>query len=396
MKTAILKGGKKIVIRKKVPEHLTGNIIGKIVSSFYYIPEDTLISELIDDFLIDDTIPAVGVIDMSGYTKGIICRIELFDMIGKQFGRDLYSNKKVKDIVTSPEIFHYRTDLFTIAEKLSGALNAYKNNYYLLTDRNNNFAGIFSSNDLRIHLSDLMQKDMGLAKEVQANIVKDLFELHNEKISILGSSKMAGEVGGDYYAVKEIKKNQWLLCVCDVSGKGMSAAMVATLLEGTFMFYDFEKGLLNYIMTLNSYMCCYQKKERFVTGTFIMFNENDGTVELFDMGHSYTYLLRKGSFLKPQKNTGSIPLGVSEDIKPASVKFKFKKNDLLIIFTDGIEDQRNPRGEHYDISRVLKNIKKKNNDDLINIQASLFNDVIQFKENQAQLDDMTLLLLRYH
>ncbi len=205
---------------------------------------------------------------------------------------------------------------------------------------------------------------------------------------------MASEVGGDFYTIKKIDGNRWLLCICDISGKGMSAAMVATLLGGTIIFYDFTAGLRNFLETLNTYINKFLNNERFITGTFIIYDEKDSSVELFDMGHSYTYILRNGKCVKPKSDDKSIPLGITEIINPVPVKFKLKKGDVMVIITDGIEEQINPRGERYGIKRVLNSIAGGMNEKLDSMKHVLFEDIKTFKENQAQSDDMTMILLR--
>jgi sigma-B regulation protein RsbU (phosphoserine phosphatase) len=383
------------VLRAMTPEHITGNIIGKIASSHYYVTDDAQVSDLADDLLFDDSIMAVGVVEKeTGHARGIIRRDDLFDMLGKKFGRELYSYKSISEVIIEPQKFHYRSSIVLVTEAIGRHLNNLKTDYYLLVDRNNRFTGIFSSKDLLKYLSDLMQADMFLAKTIQQQIVKEMLYNRYGGCEIVAASRMAQGVGGDFYSVTEQEDNKILLAVCDVSGKGMSAAMISMLLGGTMMYYDFKKGVRDYIKKLNSYIHEYLQNERYITAAFLVYDPKTGVTELFDFGHSYTYLLRGKKFKKIHYAEESIPLGVSNSIEPRSLKFKLKPDDLLVIITDGFEDQKNHRGKVYGMDNMLKSLIKNSGKGLKDICQDVYNEVDTFRENQAQIDDMTLLLLK--
>lgn len=384
----------KEVLKYYKPENIHGQVIGKLVHNYYFVYDYVKISDLVDELINHENINAVGVVNNDREIIGIINRKELFDKMSKSFGRDLYKNKELKSFIKKTMIFNFKKNIFSIANILSDDLNNQKNHYYLLENDSNKFVGIFSSKDLLIYLSEMTQKDIQLAKKLQECIVKEEKVITNNNCEIVGASRMAKGVGGDFYYMHEYSKGQWLLSICDVSGKGISAALLSGIISGMTSIYDFKNGIKNFIIKLNEYIYNSFETEKFVTGIFLDYNEKTGKVSFFDVGHSYSFIFREKRLFRLVSDKSVLPFGIISEIKPEEVSFILKKDDLLILTTDGIEDQLNANGKQYGIKRVLSLLKKNSINNIKEIKNKLFKDLLNFRTSQTQNDDITLIILK--
>ena len=386
---------RKSVLQVYEPGSIHDNVIGKIASSYFYVHCDTMIHDLADALIKNASISAVGIVDDDNKALGVIPRKDLFSILGKPFGRDLNKNRTVMSLLGFARMYHYRKNIFAVAEDLSSYLRNLKTVYFLLTDEDDRFAGIFSSRDLLIFLSDITQRDIQLAKQLQSCIVAEEQVIDSDGLIILGASKMARGLGGDFYYIKRYAEHKWIICLCDVSGKGVSAALMSVTMGGMKSIYNFAGGLRDYIEKLNRYIFMTFGGQLFVTGMFLDLDERTGKGVLYNFGHSYFFIHRGKRLRELKSQTGNFPIGIQNDIKPMGIGLQLYAGDLIIMMTDGFEEQINAQGERYGAKRVLRMLNENIGHGVKEIKDSLYRDVQQFRKNQTQHDDMSLLLLQY-
>lgn len=385
-------------LKLKKPIIPLGESISRICSSFYYINKNSTIEELSIDLDKMENVFTIGVVDDDYNIEGIVVRRELFDKLGKNFGRDIYKRKSVSEVTKKVKIFNSNKNIFGIAEELKNEL--YQSNilYYALEDDQKEFYGVFSTKDLLMYLSEITQNDINLAKNLQMNIVKDEDYIETANFSAIGASRMAKGVGGDFYTIKKIGEYKWIMAICDVCGKGISASLISAIVGGMFEAYDFNKGLKDFIFYLNKYIYHTFKLEKYLTGLFIEFNEENGKINIFDMGHcmgkSNLFLVRDNKYGILETKNYNLAIGLIEDVTANNDSYTLNKNDLLALITDGVTDQRNTRDEEYGIKNFIRVVIKNSQSDLKKIKDSFFEDIRIFKGTSHQQDDITFILLR--
>ncbi len=384
------------ILHEASSSNLHGEIIAKIISSRMFAYSDVLVDDLADTLLSMENVFALGVVNREGKVTGFISRKELFDTLSKPFGRDLYKNKTLDYIVQHTVSYNYNRNILSVSEEISSSFHDQNIRYYLLVDDRNFFVGIFSSQDMLIYLSDMTQKDIQLAKRLQNGIVKERDVYETSRFDMIGSTHMAKGVGGDFYAVKRYDNNRWVLSLCDVSGKGVSASLVSVIIGGMADIYDFKRGVPHYIKTLNDFIRRSFSMEKFITGIFADLDDNTGEIVIYDVGHSYSFIYRKKKMIRLKSKNDVMPMGIVPDLDPRGSRFTLKPGDLLILMTDGFEEQKNPEGDEYGQKRFFRIIQKNAHRDLMDIRNNLYEDVERFRGNHPQQDDMTLIMMRYH
>lgn len=388
-----IRGKKVIKVIPRVPQ--ASERIYSLSSSLCYVDESVPVLSLAED-LGDDTIPAVGVVDASGRVKGIVERTEFFNLLSRPFGRDVMQKQIVKDVTVAVKIFHWEENIFIVSSELQNEIGINENRYFLLTTDDRRFAGIFSSRDMLLYLSNMTMKDLHLARRIQTRIVKEYFRYSNTLFDVVGSSIMARGVGGDFYGVREYAPGQWVILLCDVSGKGMAASLITTMLSGMMTTYDFFRGLGPFITGLNSTLVESFEFERFITGVFLLFDGNTGTITGCDMGHSYKYLFRSPTMRDFRDTASNYPVGITENLpEPETFSITLEEGDILFLLTDGILEQEGPDGKEYPFSRISAILKRYGQGKLETIKIKLLEDFHRYRQNRPLHDDTTFLILRY-
>jgi serine phosphatase RsbU (regulator of sigma subunit) len=135
--------------------------------------------------------------------------------------------------------------------------------------------------------------------------------------------------------------------------------------------------------------------QKFVTGVFVDIDQSTGELTLFDMGHSYIYLIKKEKFYKLKTTSSNLPLGVSADPEITGDKLKLDAGDFLILITDGIIEQVNSSGVEFGEKRFSDLIKKQISAGIQAIADKLFTELFNYRGSQPQHDDITITILEY-
>lgn len=378
-----------------VPERVHGEIIGKIASSFHCIDMNSKIEDIAQQLQERDSIKVIGVVNDFGEPVGAIVREDLTGTLSKPFGRELYLNKSAISVARDVPRFNFNRNILSVSEEISGSLDIELKSYYLLIDDDLKFAGAFCSDDLLMYLSEMTQRDIAMATRLQSFIVKEEDERVTQRCIMLASSKMARGVGGDYYSIRNFAEGRHLLALCDVSGKGMSASLLSVLLDGMLNIYDLNNGIEGFIKHINSYILHTFKYEKYVTGIFLDIDENNGSASIIDMGHSYCYMFRNEKFIQLKSKYAGLPIGIDGECEPRKNMFQLKKDDLVMLFSDGIEEQKNPKGEEFGLRRLGTIIRENRGIPLRHIKDRILEAIKTFRGNQTQLDDISMVFLHY-
>lgn len=372
-----------------------GETIAKLVNNRWYVGAGANLLELADDLTTFPDIQAVGVVDEDDKVLGVIVRRDLFNLLGRPFGRDVMRRELASRVAQSTQSFYHDTNIFSVSESLSKVDHSGEVQFFPLKTGTGEFVGTFSSQDLLIYLSRITQNDIALARSIQSRIVKEFSYHEDEHLEFAGSSTMAKGVGGDFYAEALIQENRWMHCLCDVSGKGMAASLVTTALWGSLRTFDYRRGIGSLIKTLNQVFISTFELEKYVTGIFADINAATGTLLLADMGHGFSFLLRNKQLLKMKAGASNMPIGVVHDLRPEISRYQLEPGDLLLFVTDGIIEQTNEIGEEFGLGRIKQFLMESTSKSLKTQRIELMERFHSFRKQTPLHDDVTFLMIRY-
>ncbi len=190
------------------------------------------------------------------------------------------------------------------------------------------------------------------------------------------------EVGGDYFDVIELPANRTLFALADVSGKGISAALLAANIQALVRsMASVESTPVTLANQINKHLSRYTPSDRFATAVFILLSRDSGELTYVNAGHNAPIVFSYG-ITTLLEATGP-PLGLFLDARYGSLTAVLSPDSTLLIFTDGLTDSM--QGEHPE--NLLRDAFAENAERTMANLKSLVNP----KFNQ---DDITILLVK--
>ncbi len=209
-----------------------------------------------------------------------------------------------------------------------------------------------------------------------------------------GSSTPSTQVGGDYYDVHKTSEDAWITVVADVSGKGVSSALLASLLQGTFLMASGDITHIGpRISRLNEFLLDRTRGEKYAT-VFYSLLDSEGTLTYLNAGHCAPFLLSRDGRLRMLQTT-SMPVGMLEDAEFDVVEIKMDPGDKLVIYSDGLTEAEDPNGCFFDTERLRECLRENATLDASGLHAAILARVERFTEGGAMRDDITTVVLEY-
>jgi phosphoserine phosphatase RsbU/P len=209
-----------------------------------------------------------------------------------------------------------------------------------------------------------------------------------------GSSVPSTQVGGDYFDVREISSDRWAVVVADVSGKGVSSALLASLLQGTFFMASGDSSHIESTMSrLNEFLLERTRGEKYAT-IFYCILESSGLLSYSNAGHPAPFLVNPDGRLR-KLHTSGMPVGMVEGAPFQMVQTQLAPGDKVVIYSDGLTEAEDADGGFFDTERLRLCLRDNATRDAAGLHAALLSAVDRFTEGGVIQDDITALVLEY-
>jgi serine phosphatase RsbU (regulator of sigma subunit) len=237
-----------------------------------------------------------------------------------------------------------------------------------------------------------LEEELNIARTIQQDLLPA--DLPSDGwFRAAGSSVTSRQVGGDYFDVRRIGADTFACAIADVSGKGVSAALLAALLQGAFLFASEGTTEIGDLMArMNRFLIERAKGEKYAT-LFYCTVGRDGQLCWSNAGHPKPILVR-GSELVPLETTG-LPLGMLEAAAYDMKKIHLVAGDKIVLYSDGLSEAENAGGEFFDRKGFGETLRANSSLGCAELQAKLVEAVQDFSEGTELSDDITTLVLEY-
>ncbi|MCM8780945.1 MAG: CHASE2 domain-containing protein [Candidatus Omnitrophica bacterium] len=242
----------------------------------------------------------------------------------------------------------------------------------------------------------LLEKELEIARQIQESfLLKQIKELKGINIAL--SFEPAKFVAGDFYDVLNLDNGRQAVFIADVAGKGISAALIMAQAISLLRIFSFQyKDGVQVLSQLNKEFCG-RFEGRFITGLYITIDtQNNNKVYVASAGHGplLFYKKQQHSLLEPKLLSG-LPLGLMEDTEYQQIELIPESGDKILIFTDGLSEARNRKGEEFGLDRIKK-ILLENADSSGKIISERFREAVKkFSLGCTQHDDITLIVISF-
>jgi sigma-B regulation protein RsbU (phosphoserine phosphatase) len=202
------------------------------------------------------------------------------------------------------------------------------------------------------------------------------------------------EVGGDYLDYFDVDGGRFGFALGDVAGKGISAALLASMIKGILSAQSFiDRPLPMIISNLNRNLAKRGTGNRFVTFFFGMLDE-EGNCNYVNAGHNPPLLVHRDGSMN-ELTEGGMVLGLFAEARYEADTIKLQPDDHLVLFTDGVLEALNSKGEEFGKERLCTLLHAKAGATAPEILSCLQNAVLSFSANAPQHDDISMMILGF-
>jgi phosphoserine phosphatase RsbU/P len=237
-----------------------------------------------------------------------------------------------------------------------------------------------------------LEQELSIARNIQQALIPH--GLHDfPYLAVTGVHHPCTEVGGDYFDVIPVSEDRIAVLIADVSGKGLGAALVTTMLQGALSGLSTGADPVQVSSQINRLLCRHSEVGRYATMVLGVLGR-DGMFEYIKAGHPSPLLLRQGK-VSELYTEGSFPVGLISEAEFTSARVQLEPEDTLILFSDGVTEAENPNHELFEVSGLCKALEGRQDTPVEALQQSILESVRSFSKGASQSDDITLLVVRY-
>ncbi len=240
--------------------------------------------------------------------------------------------------------------------------------------------------------SERFQREMELAVEVQ-NMLIPLKAYKDTSVEVSARYIPHQNIGGDYFDFIRLNDNEFLWCIADVSGKGISAALLMANFQASLHAWAaVEENLTTIIERLNKIVINNTKGERFITLFLAKYNQKTNKLNYINAGHNATVLYLNDNAVTLK--LGTTMIGVFDELPFINQgEIDVEPGSLIVNYTDGLMDHEHQGAKNWGEESLIEFIKIHGNLSPDNFNHLLM-DHIDLVIKGKPIDDVTLLTLR--
>jgi sigma-B regulation protein RsbU (phosphoserine phosphatase) len=239
----------------------------------------------------------------------------------------------------------------------------------------------------------LMQEEMKLAYKIQMDLLpKEAPSFAGYDIA--GVSIPAKTVGGDYFDFINVNDHTLALCLGDVSGKGMPAALLMANLQATLRGQVLvDPSPAECLKRSNALIFRSTDDDKFATLFYGVLDRDTHRLAYANAGHNYPLLLKPGG--EPARlDLGGLMLGCLEEFSYAERALEFAEGDTLLVYSDGITESLDANEEEFGEGKLVALLRSGGADTAARLVERVVAAVRAYAGELSQMDDMTLLVIR--
>lgn len=243
------------------------------------------------------------------------------------------------------------------------------------------------------------KEELKIAKMVQKSLLPQKLE-KDKDFEITAFSESADDVGGDYYDTLRISETEVALIIADVSGKGTTAAFHMSQMKG--IFHSLAQGERNpheFMSKANRALIFCLERGSFISSAYFVVNTETKVVHYSRAGHCpvlyYTAAENRTEFLKDKGAALGMLKSPSYSKMIESRCIDYKPNDVIVLYTDGITEARNDKGDEFGQERLEEALQEVAGKSSLEIQEYIIRKLYDFTGTTNINDDYTTMIIKF-
>ncbi|MBP7866990.1 MAG: SpoIIE family protein phosphatase [Acidobacteria bacterium] len=240
-----------------------------------------------------------------------------------------------------------------------------------------------------------LQRELEIARDVQERLFPQVLP-PMARLAYTGACRPAGGVGGDYFDFVFLGEGRLGLALGDVSGKGISAALLMAGLQGMLRVSAPLRGdaVERLLGELNAALAESTSGERFATFFYAVWDDGGRSLRYVNAGHNPPFRLRAGGGEPEFLEAGGTLLGAFPDAAFERGELRLGAGDLLVLYSDGVTEALDPAGEEYGVDRLVEAFRRRDGLPVEQAVREVLDEVSAFAAGAPPRDDMTLVAAR--
>jgi putative ABC transport system permease protein len=240
-----------------------------------------------------------------------------------------------------------------------------------------------------------LRRDLALAGEVQRRLLPPE-PPHSRAVTLAAFTLPARTVGGDYYDFLDLGKERIGIAVADVSGKGIAAALLMSVVQASLRVISAERSmsLSQLAARMNGFLYQSTGANKYATFFYAQLEEGGRRLRYVNAGHNPPYLLRteNGHTQVMELAAGGTVLGLFPDVEHEEAVIEMRSGDLLVAFTDGVPEALNTGGEEFGEERLKELLRNAAGTSAGDVSSRLENGMREWIGLAEQHDDLTFVV----
>jgi len=255
----------------------------------------------------------------------------------------------------------------------------------------------------RVVEQETLRRDIALASDVQRRLLPEA-PPRSEFADFAASSVAARRIGGDYYDFVELRDREIGIALADVSGKGVAAALIMSVVQASLRIISSEGGIAppRLIARMNEFVYRSTPGSKYATFFYAQLDERRRQLRYVNAGHNAPYLLRAGRHSTTdsalpeieQLSVGGTVVGMFPDMVYEEATVELYPGDVLLSFTDGVPEAHNAEDEEFGEERLQQLLRQTAHLPADEISARISAEMKNWIREAEQYDDLTFIVMK--
>jgi sigma-B regulation protein RsbU (phosphoserine phosphatase) len=251
--------------------------------------------------------------------------------------------------------------------------------------------------------STRLRRDIALASDVQRRLLPDVLP-RGDFADFAAVSVPARRIGGDYYDFVELRDREIGIALADVSGKGVAAALIMSVVQASLRIISSEGGLAppRLVARMNEFVYRSTPASKYATFFYAQLDQQRRQLRYVNAGHNAPFLLRAGrrstvdsaSAEIEQLSVGGTVVGMFPETGYEEATVELYPGDVLLAFTDGVPEAHNPESEEFGEERLQLLLRQTAHLPADEISARISAAMKNWIPDAEQYDDLTLIVMK--